>query len=51
MLDENDIKVKIIGDLSKFDENIRKLFDNIEKRTINNKSATVNLCFAYDSLY
>jgi undecaprenyl diphosphate synthase len=43
----NDIRLKVVGDLSRFDANLRQLISNAERRTANNQRLTVTICANY----
>jgi len=46
----NDIRLKVVGDLSRFDAPLRELIANSERRTANNKGLTVTVCANYGPL-
>lgn len=43
----NDIRLKVIGDLSRFDAKLQALIANAERRTANNRRLTVTVCANY----
>ncbi|WP_151634923.1 polyprenyl diphosphate synthase [Noviherbaspirillum aerium] len=43
----NDIRLKVVGDLSRFDAKLRQLIANAERRTANNTRLTVTICANY----
>ncbi|RJG06197.1 di-trans,poly-cis-decaprenylcistransferase [Noviherbaspirillum cavernae] len=43
----NDIRLKVIGDLSRFDANLQTLIAGAERRTANNRRLTVTICANY----
>lgn len=43
----NGIRLKIIGDLSRFDEKLQKLIQNAERKTADNTGLTVTVCANY----
>jgi undecaprenyl diphosphate synthase len=43
----NDIRLKVVGDLGRFDEKLRQLIANAERRTANNTRLTVTICANY----
>jgi undecaprenyl diphosphate synthase len=43
----NDIRLKVVGDLSRFDEKLRQMIADAERRTANNKRLTVTICANY----
>jgi len=43
----NGIRLKVIGDLSRFDEKLRRLIASAERRTANNTRLTVTVCANY----
>jgi undecaprenyl diphosphate synthase len=43
----NDIRLKVVGDLSRFDANLQQLIANAERRTANNQRLTVTVCANY----
>lgn len=43
----NDIRLKVVGDLSRFDANLQQLIANAERRTANNQRLTVTICANY----
>jgi undecaprenyl diphosphate synthase len=43
----NDIRLKVIGDLSPFDSHLRELIASAERRTANNRRLTVTICANY----
>lgn len=43
----NGIRLKVVGDLSRFDEKLRELIANAERRTANNSRLTVTVCANY----
>jgi undecaprenyl diphosphate synthase len=43
----NNIRLKVVGDLSRFDANLRELIANAERRTANNQQLTVTICANY----
>lgn len=43
----NDICLRVVGDLSRFDENLQKMIANAERKTANNKRLTVTVCANY----
>jgi undecaprenyl diphosphate synthase len=43
----NDIRLKVVGDLSRFDAKLRQLIANAERRTANNSRLTVTICANY----
>jgi undecaprenyl diphosphate synthase len=43
----NDIRLKVVGDLSRFDGNLQQLIANAERRTANNQRLTVTICANY----
>jgi undecaprenyl diphosphate synthase len=43
----NDICLKVVGDLSRFDAKLRDMIANAERRTANNKRLTLSICANY----
>lgn len=43
----NDIRLKVIGDLSRFDAKLRGMIADAERRTANNKRLTLTICANY----
>lgn len=43
----NDIRLKVVGDLSRFDEKLRQMIADAERRTANNRRLTVTVCANY----
>jgi undecaprenyl diphosphate synthase len=43
----NDIRLKVVGDLSRFDTKLQALIANAERRTANNTRLTVTICANY----
>jgi undecaprenyl diphosphate synthase len=43
----NDICLKVVGDLSRFDANLQKMIANAERKTAQNKRLTVTICANY----
>lgn len=43
----NDIRLKVVGDLSRFDINLQELIANAERKTANNRRLTVTVCANY----
>lgn len=43
----NDIRLKVVGDLSRFDINLQELIANAERKTANNRRLTVTICANY----
>jgi len=43
----NSIRLKVIGDLSRFDAKLQRLIANAERRTANNSRLTINICANY----
>jgi undecaprenyl diphosphate synthase len=43
----NNIRLKVVGDLSRFDANLQELIANAERRTANNQQLTVTICANY----
>jgi undecaprenyl diphosphate synthase len=43
----NDIRLKVVGDLSRFDAKLREMIANAERRTANNTRLTVTVCANY----
>jgi undecaprenyl diphosphate synthase len=43
----NDIRLKVVGDLSRFDARLQELIANAERRTANNQRLTVTVCANY----
>ncbi len=43
----NDIRLKVVGDLSRFDARLQELIANAERRTANNTRLTVTVCANY----
>ncbi len=43
----NDIRLKVVGDLSRFDAKLRAMIADAERRTANNKRLTVTICANY----
>ncbi|MBC7415632.1 MAG: di-trans,poly-cis-decaprenylcistransferase [Herminiimonas sp.] len=43
----NDIRLKVVGDLSRFDVKLRAMIADAERRTANNTSMTVTICANY----
>jgi len=46
-LHANDIRLKVVGDLSPIDAKLRDMIANAERRTANNKRLTLTVCFNY----
>ena len=43
----NSIRLKVVGDLSRFDPKLQQMIANAERRTANNTRLTVNICANY----
>jgi undecaprenyl diphosphate synthase len=43
----NGIRLKVVGDLSRFDTNLREMIANAERKTANNERLTVTICANY----
>jgi undecaprenyl diphosphate synthase len=43
----NNIRLKVVGDLSRFDDKLRDMIANAERRTANNSRLTVTVCANY----
>jgi undecaprenyl diphosphate synthase len=43
----NDIRLKVVGDLSRFDPKLQQMIADAERRTANNKRLTVTICANY----
>ncbi len=43
----NDVRLKVVGDLSRFDEKLQKMIIAAETKTANNKGLTVTICANY----
>jgi undecaprenyl diphosphate synthase len=43
----NSIRLKVVGDLSAFDDKLQRMIANAERRTANNSRLTVNICANY----
>lgn len=43
----NDIRLKVVGDLSRFDAKLREMIANAERRTANNTRLTLSICANY----
>ncbi len=43
----NDIRLKVVGDLSRFDGKLREMIANAERRTANNTRLTLSICANY----
>jgi len=43
----NDIRLKVVGDLSRFDDKLREMINEAERKTANNKRMTVTVCANY----
>jgi undecaprenyl diphosphate synthase len=43
----NDIRLKVVGDLSRFDAKLREMIANAERRTANNSRLTLTICANY----
>ena len=43
----NDIRLKVVGDLSRFDAKLREMIANAERRTANNTRLTLTICANY----
>ena len=43
----NNIRLKVVGDLSRFDGKLREMIANAERRTANNKRLTLSICANY----
>ncbi|KQN65737.1 UDP diphosphate synthase [Duganella sp. Leaf61] len=43
----NNIRLRVVGDLSRFDEKLRTMIANAERKTANNTSLTVTICANY----
>lgn len=43
----NDIRLKVVGDLSRFDDKLRAMISSAEERTANNRRLTVTICANY----
>jgi len=43
----NSIRLKVVGDLSRFDPKLQRMIANAERRTANNSRLTVNICANY----
>jgi undecaprenyl diphosphate synthase len=43
----NSIRLKVVGDLSRFDQKLQRMIANAERRTANNTRLTVNICANY----
>jgi undecaprenyl diphosphate synthase len=46
-LHANDIRLKVVGDLSPIDAKLQDMIANAERRTANNKRLTLTVCFNY----
>ena len=46
-----EIKVNVIGNKALIQKDLAEMFDQLEQRTKEFTRMTINLCFAYDSLY
>jgi undecaprenyl diphosphate synthase len=46
-LHANDIRLKVVGDLSRFDDKLREMIANAERRTAGNTRLTVTICANY----
>ena len=43
----NDVRLKVVGDLSRFDAQLQKMIQSAETKTANNKGLTVTICANY----
>ena len=43
----NDIRLRVVGDLARFDDKLRSMIADAERRTANNKRLTVTICANY----
>ena len=43
----NDVRLKVVGDLSRFDDQLQKMIHTAETKTANNKGLTVTICANY----
>jgi undecaprenyl diphosphate synthase len=43
----NDVRLKVVGDLSRFDAQLQKMIQTAETKTANNKGLTVTICANY----
>jgi undecaprenyl diphosphate synthase len=43
----NDIRLKVVGDLGRFDDKLRQMIADAERRTANNRRLTVTVCANY----
>lgn len=43
----NDVRLKVVGDLSRFDETLQKMIQTAQNKTANNKGLTVTICANY----
>jgi undecaprenyl diphosphate synthase len=43
----NDIRLKVVGDLGRFDDKLRQMIADAERRTANNRRLTVTICANY----
>lgn len=43
----NDIRLKVVGDLSRFDDKLQEMIASAERKTANNKTLTVTICANY----
>ena len=43
----NGIRLKVVGDLSRFDDKLRRMIESAERRTANNTGLTVTICANY----
>ena len=43
----NDVRLKVVGDLSRFDLSLQKMIQTAETKTANNKGLTVTICANY----
>ncbi len=43
----NGIRLKVVGNLSRFDEKLQRMISDAERRTANNSRLTVTICFNY----
>ncbi len=46
-LDENNVRLKVVGDLSRFDEGLQKKIREAEQKTENNSRLTLTICANY----
>ena len=51
LLKSHEIKVNVVGNKALIQKDLAEMFNQLEERTKNFTRMTINLCFAYDSLY